>query len=166
MPQALVAQSQRYRRPAHGLDGRSSKLAAREHLGAQRDRDGLTNSLLDILSATHLDRYLALPGPRFCSESARRHAPRWGPARRRSSKLAARAHWHSDRNGLTLPHVLGRAVLRRDDPSAATATGAWPNWKSVPSTHIRCMMMASLRATATQAFFMPMLPDRSSSPDW
>lgn len=33
--------------------------------------------------------------------------------------------------------------------------GAAPNSNSVPSTHMRCMMTASLRATATQAFFMP-----------
>jgi hypothetical protein len=42
LPRASAARSQQHLRPARLVRGRSSKLAAREHQGAQRDRDGLT----------------------------------------------------------------------------------------------------------------------------
>src|SRR5580700_4949404 len=62
---------------------------------------------------------------------------------------------YRDRDGLTFPTSSAEQSLRRDDPYAACAAGGWPNRKSVSSTHIRCMMIASLRATATHAFFTP-----------
>jgi hypothetical protein len=38
---------------------------------------------------------------------------------------------------------------------AAATVGSWVHRNSVPSTHMRCRMMASRRASATIAFFIP-----------
>lgn len=63
---------------------------------------------------------------------------------------------HRDRNGLTLPTSLQSRSLSWDNPHVAWVTGGFPKRKSVSSTHIRCKMIASLRATAMRAFLAPM----------
>jgi hypothetical protein len=59
--------------PSCLLEGRSSKLAARKHQGAQRDRDGLTTHSCGRVSSarTISPSILVLPGPCFSPESAR-----------------------------------------------------------------------------------------------
>jgi hypothetical protein len=77
----------------------------------------------------------------------------------RSSKLTARAHvniaqgWK--RTDLS-PRPRQCSCYAGTISYAARAMGGSPNRKSAPSTHLRCMMIASLRATATHAFLAPM----------
>src|SRR5260370_520002 len=53
------------------------------------------------------------------------------------------------------PSVLPRCALPSDTPGHAAAASFLVQRNSVPSTHMRCMMTASRRATATIARFMP-----------
>lgn len=77
----------------------------------------------------------ALAGRSRRSHSSRRHSP--APA---------------SPSGRPSPRQ--RAETRTAEPYAAAGFSS-PNWKGRLSSHIRCRMTASLRATATRARFMP-----------
>ena len=71
------------------------------------------------------------------------------PARYRSPRRSLRGR-HSHRPGRTT-----RSAERISQSGRRYAGGAGPHSNSVPSTRMQCRMTASLRATATRAFFMP-----------
>jgi hypothetical protein len=81
-----------------------------------------------------------------------------GVRKARPSSLTARARFQRD-TGIVADWPGPSSWLSRRSALAAHAfagrCGSVPNWKSMSSRHMRCMMIASLRATATQAFLLP-----------
>ena len=81
-----------------------------------------------------------------------------GVRKARPSSLTARARVQRD-TGIVAdwpgPSSSAEQTFGWTAYARAGRCGAVPNWKSMSSRHMRCMMMASLRATATQAFLLP-----------
>ena len=113
---------------------------------------------------------MSLTGSRFSSESARKALPAWDPRTKWNNllgglagKLTAGPSGHtislhpSSREGhhptawWNSSFLLSHLILY--DFHAATTSRVQRN--SVPSTHMRCMITANRRASATIAFFIP-----------
>ena len=115
---------------------------------------------------------MSLTGSCFSSESAPRALPSWNSRTRRSNLLGGLAvrlmagptrHTNSphssSREGRLSTARWGSGVLllhwELNGSHAATAACSRLQRNSVPSTHMRCMITANRRASATIAFFIP-----------
>ena len=105
---------------------------------------------------------MSSPGPGFSSGSARVAATCCNQVKAYQATVARLGPMASRKPGCDLAFLSSRwghspAACRagRQTRFYAAACGALPQWKSLPSTHMRCRITASLRATATVAFCSP-----------
>ena len=110
---------------------------------------------------------MSLAGSRFSTESAHRpfhHGirrrggticqaalPLVGPSRHANSPHPSSREGHHSTAGWSSRFLLLHLILH----GAHAAATSRVQWNTVPSTQIRCMITANLRARATIAFFMP-----------
>ena len=79
--------------------------------------------------------------------------PTAGPSGHANSPHPSSREGHLSTAGWSSSFLLSDLILRSCHAAAAAASRVQRN--SVPSTHMRCMITASRRASATIAFFMP-----------
>ena len=102
------------------------------------------------------------PGSCFCTGSGIAAAPGWRYQGWAVQLHSARSTWagaRRDRDGLAAPVVQAAVVRSRAEDEAGYAAPIFglstPVSNRVPETQMRCMITASLRATATRARLAP-----------